>query len=72
MYLNDPDAVAILRSLKDRLAPGASIVLRETTVPQGKFTPRGDYQAVYRNVGLYQDLFREAGLATSEFRRNYA
>ena len=72
MYLNDPDAVAILRSLKDRLASGASIVLRETTVPQGKLTPRGDYQAVYRNVSLYQDLFREAGFPTSEFRRNYA
>ncbi len=72
MYLNDPDAVAMLRSLKDRLASGASIVLRETTVPQGKLTPRGDYQAVYRNVSLYQDLFREAGFPTSEFRRNYA
>jgi len=72
MYLNDLDVVAILRSLKDRLAPGASIVLRESTVPQGKVTARGDYQAVYRNVSLYQDLFREAGFPTSEFRRNYA
>ena len=72
MYLNDSDAVAILRSLKDRLASAASIILRETTVPQGKVTPRGDYQAVYRNVSLYQDLFREAGFPTSEFRRNYA
>jgi trans-aconitate methyltransferase len=72
MYLNDLDVVAILRSLKDRLASGASIVLRESTVPQGKVTARGDYQAVYRNVNLYQDLFREAGFPTSEFRRNYA
>ena len=72
MYLNDLDVVAILRSLKDRLASGASIVLRESTVPQGKLTPRGDYQAVYRNVMLYQDLFRQAGFPTSESRRNYA
>ena len=72
MYLNDLDVVAILRSLKDRLASGASIVLRESTVPQGKVTARGDYQAVYRNVGLYQDLFREAGFPTSDIRRNYA
>jgi SAM-dependent methyltransferase len=72
MYLNDPDVVAMLRSLKKRLVPGASIVLRESTVPQGKFTPSGDYQAVYRNVGIYQELFQEAGFATSEFRRNYA
>ncbi len=72
MYLNDLDVVAILRSLKDRLASRASIVLRESTVPQGKVTARGDYQAVYRNVSLYQDLFREAGFPTSELRRNYA
>jgi hypothetical protein len=72
MYLNDPDAVAMLRSLKDRLASGASIVLRETTVPQGTLTPLGGYQAIYRSVSLYQDLFREAGFQTSEFRRNYA
>ena len=72
MYLNDLDVVAILRSLKDRLSSGASIVLRESTVPQGKMAARGDYQAVYRNVSLYQDLFREAGFPTSEFRRNYA
>ncbi len=72
MYLNDLDVVAILRSLKGRLAPGASIVLRETTVPHGTLTPRGDYQAVYRSLSLYQDLFREAGFSTSQFRRNYA
>ena len=71
MYLNDSDAVALLRSLRERLASGASIVLRESTVPRGRVTPRGDYQAVYRNVDLYQDLFLEAGFATSEFRRNY-
>ena len=72
MYLNDPDAVAILRSLKARLASGASIILRETTVPQGQLIPPGDYQAVYRSVRIYQDLFREAGFPTLEFRRNYA
>ncbi len=72
MYLNDPDAVAMLRFLKKCLAPGASIVLRETTVPQGQLTRRGDYQAIYRSVGLYQDLFREAGFPAPEFRRNYA
>jgi trans-aconitate methyltransferase len=72
MYLNDLDVVTILRSLMDRLAAGGSIVLRESTVPKGIVTARGDYQAVYRNVSLYQDLFREAGFPTSEFRRNYA
>ena len=71
MYLNDVDAVALLRSLKGRLAGGASIVLRETTVPQRELTSRGDYQAVYRSVSLYQDLFREAGFSTSEVLRNY-
>ena len=72
MYLNDSDVVEMLRSLKERLVPEASIVLRETTVPQGKLTLGGKYQAVYRNVSLYQDLFREAGFQTTDFRRNYA
>ncbi|MBT6961487.1 MAG: class I SAM-dependent methyltransferase [Rhodospirillaceae bacterium] len=72
MYLDDEDAVVMLRSLKGRLAPGASIVLRETTVPQGKLTPSGEYQAVYRNVSLYQDIFREAGFPPAQLRRNYA
>ncbi len=72
MYLDDSDAVAVLRSLKERLAPGASIVLRETTVPQGKLTSQGDYQAIYRDVSLYLNLFRKAGFSTSEVRRNYA
>lgn len=72
MYLDDNDAVDLLRSLKGRLAPGASIVLRESTVPQGKLMPEGEYQAVYRNVNLYQDLFRQAGFPTAGLRRNYA
>jgi SAM-dependent methyltransferase len=72
MYLGDSDAVAVLRSLKERLASGASIVLRETTVPQGKLTSQGDYQAIYRDVSLYLNLFRKAGFSTSEVRRNYA
>jgi trans-aconitate methyltransferase len=72
MYLDNNDAVEMLRSLKGRLAPGASIVLRETTVPQGTLTPEGAYQAVYRNVQLYQDLFREAGFPPAQLRRNYA
>ena len=72
MYLDDNDAVEMLCSLKDRLAPGASIVLRETTVPQGKLITGGEYQAVYRNVNLYQYLFREAGFPTAGLRRNYA
>lgn len=72
MYLDDADAVDMLRSLIARLAPGASIVLRESTVPQGKLMPEGEYQVVYRNVNLYQDLIREAGFPTADLRRNYA
>lgn len=71
MYLDDGDAVDMLRSLKGRLAPGASIILRETTVPQGTLSPEGEYQALYRNVNLYQELFREAGFPPAELRRNY-
>ena len=70
-YLNDPDVVTMLHSLEGRLATGGSLVLRESTVPQGRLTLDGNYQATYRSVSLYRDLFREAGFLTSEFRRNY-
>lgn len=72
MYLDDTDVVAMLGSLRERLAPGASIILRESTVMEGKLTPAGSYQAVYRSRGLYQELFQRAGFPTQDVRRNYA
>jgi len=61
MYLGDADAVALLRDLHARLAPGGAIILRESTVRSGLSTAQGDYQAVYRSVDRYRALFAEAG-----------
>jgi SAM-dependent methyltransferase len=71
MYLNDIDVVALLNSLKSRLVEGGSIILRESTVRQGVSLAKGEYQAVYRSVSLYHQLFEDAGPFRVEVRRNY-
>ena len=70
MYLNYSDALALLRSLKGRLSDGGSIILRESTVRTGVFLAEGEYQAVYRSVDLYRQLFQEAGIAGVEVQQN--
>ncbi|MBT4511193.1 MAG: class I SAM-dependent methyltransferase [Chloroflexi bacterium] len=72
MYLNDVDVVALLNSLKSCLVERGSIILRESTVRQGVSLAKGDYQAVYRSVSLYHQLFEDAGPFSVESRRNYA
>lgn len=71
MYLNDEDVITLLQSLKDRLNEGGVIILRESTVHQGEFISKGEYQAVYRNVSLYHQLFNEAGSFPIQTRRNF-
>ncbi|MBW2366254.1 MAG: class I SAM-dependent methyltransferase [Deltaproteobacteria bacterium] len=71
MYLNDVDVMALLRSLKSRLVEGGSIILRESTVHKGVSLSRGEYQAVYRSVNQYHQLFEGAGPFRVEVRRNY-
>lgn len=71
MYLNDHDVMALLHSLKNRLAERGTIILRESTVQQGVFLSRGEYQAVYRSVNRYRQLFDGAGSFHVEVRRNY-
>jgi SAM-dependent methyltransferase len=71
MYLNDVDAVAMLRSLQSRLVEGGAIILRESTVRHGVSLSRGEYQAVYRSVDQYHQLFGGAGPFRVEVRRNY-
>lgn len=71
MYLKNADVVALLHSLKRRLSKDGSIILRESTVRQGVSSARGEYQAVYRSVGLYHQLFEDAGPFRVEVRRNY-
>ena len=71
MYLNDLDVIALLHSLKSRLVEGGSIILRESTIHQGVSISRGEYQAIYRSVNLYHQLFDDAGPFRVEVRRNY-
>lgn len=71
MYLPDADVVTLLQSLKHRLSEGGSIILRESTVRQGVSVARGKYQAVYRSVKMYHQLFEDAGIFNVEVRRNY-
>jgi SAM-dependent methyltransferase len=71
MYLNDHDVIELLHSLKSRLTEGGSIVLRESTLHQGVSLAQGEYQAVYRSVNLYRQLFDDAGPFRVEVRRNY-
>ena len=70
MYLGDADVVALLRNLKSRLSQGGTIILRESTVREGVQFAEGEYQAVYRSVGLYQKLFQEVGISCVDVRRN--
>jgi SAM-dependent methyltransferase len=71
MYLNDSDVTTLLHSLKIRLVEGGAIILRESTVHQGVSLSRGEYQAVYRSVNRYRQLFDGAGSFRVEMRRNY-
>ena len=71
MYLQDSDVVALLRSLKSRLNEGGTIILRESTVRKGLHQAKGEYQALYRNVDLYQKLIKEAGIPTADVRQNH-
>ena len=72
MYLSDDDLIELLHSLKNRLTEGGSIILRESTLHKGVYLAQGEYQAVYRNVNLYRELFDDAGPFRVEVRRNYA
>ena len=71
MYLSDIDVIELLRTLKNRLIEGGAIILRESTVHQGVLLSKGDYQAVYRSVNRYCQLFDSVGLFRMEVRRNY-
>ena len=71
MYLKNADVLTLLHSLKHRLSKEGSIILRESTVQQGVSLARGEYQAVYRSVSLYHQLFEDAGPFRVEVRRNY-
>ena len=70
MYLNDSDAMALLDALKRRLSTGGAMILRESTVRSGVLLAKGEYQAIYRSVDSYRQLFQEAEIGCQEVRQN--
>ena len=70
MYLGDLDAMELLDALKKRLETGGSIVLRESTVRTGVFVAKGEYEAIYRSVDSYHQLFQEAEIDCHEVLPN--
>ncbi len=71
MYLNDDDVVSLLSDLKDRVGGTGAIVLRESTVLRNRRAATGHYQAAYRTVRDYEELFARVGFSRVETRRNY-
>ena len=70
MYLSDSDAMDLLGALKMRLDTGGAIILRESTVRTGVFLANGEYQAIYRSVDSYHQLFQEAEINCQEVLPN--
>ena len=70
MYLGDLDAMELFEALKKRLDTGGSIILRESTVRTGVFLAKGEYQAIYRSVDSYHQLFKEAEIDCQEVLPN--
>ncbi len=62
MYLGDADAEALLRRLASLLTAHGVIVCRESTVRRNVQAAEGSYQAIYRSVERYIDLFESAGI----------
>ena len=70
MYLNDADAISLLRGLAPYVSAEGIILCRETTVRDGVITREGEYQAVYRSVSTYRRLFKECGLIVDVVQLN--
>lgn len=62
MYLNDDDAVVLLKQLADMLSVDAKILCRESTLRQETEVVQGAYSVIYRTRSHYESLFRRAGL----------
>jgi SAM-dependent methyltransferase len=72
MYLDESDVTALLQSLRPHLGSAGIILCRESTVRGKTVTQEGDYPVVYRSIPVYQDLFKQCGLAVRHVERNEA
>ncbi|MFK5971167.1 MAG: methyltransferase domain-containing protein [Candidatus Marithrix sp.] len=62
MYLNEHDVIALMRKLIPFLEQGGIILCRETTVRKGILIRDGAYQAIYRSIPTYTDIFEKCNL----------
>jgi trans-aconitate methyltransferase len=72
MYLNNADAIALVRAVVSRLSVRGRVVLRESTIAVGSECTEGAYRAIYRSVDVYRALFLDAGISRVDVRRNHA
>lgn len=70
MYLNESDVISLLRKLVPFLDSGGIILCRETTVRKGTVTRQGEYQAVYRCVSTYREVFQQCRLSVAHVETN--
>jgi trans-aconitate methyltransferase len=70
MYLNENDVISLLQKLTPFLNSGGIILCRETTVRSGTVTRQGEYQAVYRSVSTYREIFQQCGLSVKHVETN--
>ncbi len=70
MYLNERDAIDLLRKLALCIEPGGMILCRESTVRSNSLTLKGDYQVIYRSVSDYGRIFRKCGLNVRQVELN--
>ena len=62
MYLDENDVVALMGRIVPFLERGGIILCRETTVSDGTIIRDGAYQAVYRSIQAYTDIFEKCKL----------
>ncbi len=62
MYLNEHDVIALMARLIPFLETGGIILCRETTVRKGTVIRDGNYQAIYRSVQTYTNIFEKCNL----------
>lgn len=70
MYLNECDVINLLQKVTSYLKPNGVILCRESTVRNGTVTRKGTYQAVYRSVKTYTQIFNQGGLAVAKVDLN--
>ncbi len=70
MYLNECDVINLLQKVASYLEPNGVILCRESTVRNETVTRKGTYQAVYRSVETYTQIFNKAGLSVAKVELN--